>query len=45
MEKLVLQNNTTTLVDQVEGRLLTYFKENDLRVGAGSGAVDWMFSP
>ncbi len=33
MEKLVLQNNTTTLVDQVEDRLLTYFKENDLRVG------------
>ncbi len=33
IEKLKIQNNSVTLVDQVEDRLLTYFKENNLRVG------------
>lgn len=33
MEKLKIQNNSITLVDQVEDRLLNYFKEKDLRKG------------
>ncbi len=33
MERLRIQNNSTTLVDQVEDKLLNYFKEKDLRKG------------
>ncbi len=33
MERLRIQNNSTTLVDQVEDRLLNYFKEKDLQKG------------
>lgn len=33
MEKLKIQNNSVTLVDQVEDKLLNYFKEKDLRKG------------
>ncbi|WP_273163219.1 FadR/GntR family transcriptional regulator [Bacteroides fluxus] len=33
MEHLKIQNQPITLVDQVEDRLLTYFREHDLRIG------------
>ncbi|WP_286847120.1 MULTISPECIES: FadR/GntR family transcriptional regulator, partial [unclassified Proteiniphilum] len=33
MERLRIQNNSTTLVDQVEDKLLNYFKEKDLQKG------------
>jgi len=33
MEKLKIQNNSVTLVDQVEDKLLTYFKKKNLQVG------------
>ena len=33
MDRLRIQNNSTTLVDQVEDRLLNYFKEKDLQKG------------
>lgn len=33
MEHLRVHSQTTTLVDQVEDNLLTYFREHDLRVG------------
>ncbi|WP_298647769.1 GntR family transcriptional regulator [uncultured Proteiniphilum sp.] len=33
MEKLKIQNNSVTLVDQVEEKLLNYFKEKDLQQG------------
>lgn len=33
MERLRIQNNSTTLVDQVEDKLLNFFKEKDLRMG------------
>lgn len=33
MERLRIQNNSTTLVDQVEDKLLSYFKEKDLMKG------------
>lgn len=33
MYTLKVQNQATTLVDQVEDKLLSYFKENDLRAG------------
>lgn len=33
MEKLKIQNNSITLVDQVEDKLLSYFKEQDLQTG------------
>ena len=33
MEGLSIQNNSTTLVDQVEDKLLTFFKEKDLMQG------------
>jgi len=33
MDKLKIHNTAFTLVDQVEDKLLTYFKENDLRTG------------
>lgn len=33
MEQLKIHSQTTTLVDQVEDNLLSYFKTNDLRVG------------
>lgn len=33
MEHLKIQNQATTLVDQVEDSLLTYFREHDLRIG------------
>jgi Transcriptional regulators len=33
MEKLRIQNNSVTLVDQVEDKLLNFFKENDLQAG------------
>ncbi|CAK7038049.1 MAG: Putative L-lactate dehydrogenase operon regulatory protein [Petrimonas sp.] len=33
MERLRIQNNSITLVDQVEDRLLNYFKEKDLQKG------------
>lgn len=33
MDKLKIYNQNITLVDQVEDKLLNYFKENDLRTG------------
>lgn len=33
MERLKIQNNSVTLVDQVEDKLLSYFREKDLRKG------------
>ncbi len=33
MEKLKIQNNSITLVDQVEDKLLTYFREKNLQTG------------
>lgn len=33
MDKLKIQNHSVTLVDQVEDKLLTFFKEKDLRKG------------
>lgn len=33
MELLKIHNQATTLVDQVEDKLLTYFRERDLRIG------------
>jgi len=33
MDTLKIHNSAPTLVDQVEDKLLTYFKENDLRTG------------
>lgn len=33
MEKLKIQNNSVTLVDQVEDKLLAYFKEKNLQTG------------
>lgn len=33
MDTLKVQNQAVTLVDQVEDKLLSYFKENDLRAG------------
>ncbi|MEA5127935.1 MAG: GntR family transcriptional regulator [Proteiniphilum sp.] len=33
MERLKIQNNSVTLVDQVEDKLLTYFREKDLKAG------------
>ncbi|MFA7155529.1 MAG: GntR family transcriptional regulator, partial [Proteiniphilum sp.] len=33
MERLKIQNNSITLVDQVEDKLLNYFREKDLKNG------------
>ena len=33
MDKLKIYNQSVTLVDQVEDKLLNYFKNNDLRTG------------
>ena len=33
MERLKIQNNSVTLVDQVEDKLLNYFREKDLQAG------------
>ncbi|SDZ92160.1 transcriptional regulator, GntR family [Porphyromonadaceae bacterium KH3R12] len=33
MERLKIQNNSVTLVDQVEDKLLTYFREKNLQTG------------
>lgn len=33
MDKMKIQNNSVTLVDQVEDKLLNYFKEKDMRKG------------
>ncbi|MDR1724623.1 MAG: GntR family transcriptional regulator [Tannerella sp.] len=33
MEVLKIQNHTVTLVDQIEDKLLTYFKEKNIKVG------------
>ena len=33
MERLKIQNNSVTLVDQVEDKLLSYFRDKDLRKG------------